>query len=221
MSRRAVVGEFVGTGLLLFVVVGSGLTVGDVGTGTADLFFHAVAVGAALAVLIVLFAATSGSHFNPAVTLAMWRAGRISTSTGFGYAIAQVAGAIVGVAVAHLSFGEPVFTVSGTVRPGWGPLAAELVGTLVLVLLVLGLVEQDNGGLVGPAVGTWVTVMVFSTSSTGFLNPAVTVARAVSDSYTGIAPVSVPGFVIAQVVGGLIAVAASASLAKRPELKGT
>lgn len=222
MKRRAVGAEFFGTGLLLYVVVGSGLTLGDLGAGAAaGLFFHAVAVGAALAVLIVLFSATSGSHFNPAVTLAFWRAGRIDASMASAYVAAQVAGAIAGVAVAHLSFGESVFRIAATARAGWGLVTAELVGTLVLVLLILVLVEQDKARLVGPAVGAWVAAMVFSTSSTGFLNPAVTVARAVTDSYTGIAPVNVPGFVVAQIVAGLVAVAAFGRLVPSPESKGT
>ncbi len=192
----------------------------SVGVAAAGLFFHAVAVGAGLAVLIVLFLSVSGSHFNPAVTLAMWRAGRLEGSTATRYAVAPVTGAVVGVWLAHVSFGEPVFSVASTVRTGWGPVVSELVGTLVLVLLIFVLVDQDRRGWIGPGVGAWVAAVV-STSSTGFLNPAVTIARAFTDSYTGISPAGVPGFIAAQLVGGLLAVVILSRLRPVPEMKET
>lgn len=129
MTRQAVGAEFAGTGLLLYVVVGSGLAVGHLGTDAASgLFFHAVVVGLALAVLIVLFAAVSGAHFNPAVTLAMWRRGTTGGPLAVRYVIAQLLGAVAGVLLAHLSFSETAVSLATTPRTGWGPVVAELIG---------------------------------------------------------------------------------------------
>lgn len=197
MTRRDVSAEFVGTGLLLYVVVGSGLTLDRLdGDPTAGLFFHAVAVGLGLAVLIVLFAVVSGAHFNPAVTLAVWRRRGIDGVAALQYVAAQTAGGVVGVALAHLTFDRGLFLVSGTSRVGWGPMG------------------------IGPAVGGWVAAMIFASSSAGFLNPAVTLARTLTDSYTGIAPSSAPGFIAAQLLGAVLAVVVSTRLVSAPEPKG-
>ncbi len=222
MTRRAVLAEFAGTCLLLYVVVGSGLTLDRLDADPAGgLFFHALAVGLVLAVLIVLFAAVSGAHFNPAVTLAVWRRHGLDSPTAIRYVSAQVAGAVLGVALAHLTFEQGIFSVSTTSRVGWGPMAAEMIGTLVLVLVIVHLVDQDKRSWIGPAVGAWVAVMVFSSSSAGFLNPAVTLARTLTDSYTGIAPSSTPGFIVAQVLGAVLAVVVATRLSPIPEPKGT
>lgn len=220
MTTRATVAEFVGTGLLAFVVVGSGLTVQDLGTDPSGLFFHAVAVGLALAALISVLGSTSGAHFNPAVTLALWSRRLLRVGTAARYWIAQVFGAIAGMALALVSFGKPV-AVSSTVRSGWGPILAEGIATLVLVLLILGLADQDRSAAIAPYAGAWVAAAVFSTVSTGFLNPALTLARMFTDTYTGIAPPNVPGFVVAQLAGAMAAVVLSTNLLIADRQKGT
>lgn len=208
--RSELLAEGVGTGLLLFLVVGSGIAAQDLaGDAAVALFVHAAVVGVGLSVLIVLFITTSGSHFNPAVTLAMWRSGRIAGRPAMAYVAVQLLGALAGVVAAHLTFRFPPLTWATTARDGWGRPLAELIGTFVLVEVILVLVKTGRTGLIGPSVGAWVTAIVFGTSSTGFANPAVTVARLFSNTYTGIAPRWVPGFLIAQLAGALLAVLAA------------
>lgn len=220
--RRSVTGEALGTGLLLFIIVGSGIIAGRSSDDPAlQLLFHAVAVGGGLAVLIAMFANVSGAHFNPAVTIAFRRRGSIDTGTAISYVAAQTFGAILGVAVANLVFAQPVVAVSATVRTGAGALVGELVGTLVLVLLILTLVDQGRTSWIPAGVGVWVTVMVLTTPSGGFLNPAVTLARSLTDTYTGIAPASVPGFVTVQLASGLAAVFLAWHLRTEPVPKGS
>jgi glycerol uptake facilitator-like aquaporin len=212
--------EAVGAGLLLYVIAGSGLAVERLGADPADaLFFHAIAAGVALGVLIALFANTSGSHFNPAVTLAMWRRGSLSGSTATQYVLAQVVGAFLGVWLALATFGRSM-TISTAETTRWESALSELVGTTVLVLLILGAVDQGRTSWIPGLAGGWVAAMVFSSSSTGFLNPAVTLARSFTDSYTGISPTTAPLYVIAQLTGALIAVFLSTRLLAPPDLKG-
>lgn len=205
MSRR-LIAEGLGTALLLFVVVGSGITaetlVADPGIG---LFAHAISVGLGLAALIAMLQTVSGAHFNPAVSVAFWRTGEISAAETVRYMGAQILGAGLGVVTAHLSFGLEPITVGTTVRSGPGVVFSEAVATLVLVLVILGLVRTGRGAAVPAAVGAWVAAVVFATSSTGFANPAVTLARALTDTFTGIAPSSTPGFLLAQLAAGLLA----------------
>ena len=212
MNARPAVAEFVGTGLLAYVVVGSGIAAETPRTdGAAGLFFHAVVVGLALAALIALLSSTSGAHFNPAVTLALWRRRALSGRTAAGYFVAQIVGAAAGVAVGVASFGEAL-ALSSAVRTGWASVLAEGIGTMVLVLLILHLLDEDRTHAVAPLVGAWVGAAVFATISSGFLNPALTVARTFTDTSTGIAPSSAPGFVVAQLIGGLLAVFVSTHL---------
>lgn len=219
--RRELLAEALGTFLLLFVIVGSGIAVDQLATDPAvALFAHAVVVGLALMALIVTFGPISGAHFNPVVTLALWRSGIIAPTGVVPYAIAQTVGAIAGAVVANLSFGSPAVAVSDTARLSLGTGISEIVVTFVLVLLILVLVRIGHTALVAPVVGAWVAAAIFGTSSTGFANPAVTVARLFTESYTGIHPGSVPGFVIAQIVGAASAVVAVAVLAPiREEIK--
>jgi arsenate reductase len=221
MTGHAVGAELAGTGLLAYVVVGSGLTLGRLGADpAAGLFFHGIVVGLAVTVLIAVFAGASGAHFNPAVTLAVWRRGRIHGGVALRYVAAQIVGSVLGVLLANLTFGATALSLGATPRDGWGPLVAELVGTLFLVSLILILGGQGSSSWIGPGVGAWVAAMVFSTSSTGLLNPALTIARTLTDSYAGISPTSVPGLVTAQLLGGLAAVAGSSRLASASDLKG-
>lgn len=205
--KASLLAEGLGTGLLLYVVVGSGIAVERLGADPASgLFVHAAVVGAALAVLIAMFISVSGSHFNPAVTLAMWRSGRATGRLAGGYVVVQLAGAVIGVVAAHLSFEVDPVSLAAVERSGAGRVLAELIATLVLVAVILILVDTGRTTSIPAAVGAWVATIVVATSSTGFANPAVTVARIFSDSYTGIAPRWVPGFVLAQVAGAGLAV---------------
>jgi glycerol uptake facilitator-like aquaporin len=220
MIDRAEVSELVGTALLLFVIVGSGVTVQQLGADPAPgLFYHAVAVGLGLAVLIALFSRISGAQFNPAVTLALWRRQSMRGSTAVRYVAAQGVGAVLGLAAALASFGD-IPTVSTSGGLAWGSVLAEYIGTTVLALLIVGAIDQDRLSWIPAMVGGWVMVMVFSSSSTGLLNPAVTLARILTDTYTGIPPATAPVFIAAQLLGAFTAVFLSTRLLARPEPKG-
>lgn len=211
--RRELVGESLGTALLLYVIVGSGIAAQSLSQDAGvQLFAHAIAVGAGLAVIILMFASVSGSHFNPAVTLAFWMSGDIDSGGAVRYMVAQLVGAVAGVGVANFTFGQDVFAISSTTREGAGLVVSELIGTFVLVLVILALVRLGRSGLVPAAVGAWVAAIVFATASTGFANPAVTVSRMLTDTYTGIAPSSVPWFVVAQLAAAAAAVPVARSL---------
>lgn len=212
MSRE-ILAEGLGTGLLLFLIVGSGISAERLALdpGVA-LFAHAVAVGTGLAVLIVVFGPISGAHFNPVVTLSLWQARIIGPAAVLRYIAAQLVGGAVGVVVANFSFGARAVSVSDTGRMSLGTGVSEVVVTFVLVLLILVLIRIERTALVAPAVGAWVTSAIFATSSAAFANPAVSVTRVLTDTYTGIGPASVPGFVAAQFIGAALAVGATAVL---------
>lgn len=210
--------EALGSALLLFMIVGSGVAAERLAADPAvALMSHAAAVGMALAVLIVVFGPISGAHFNPVVTAALWRSGAVSSTAVVPFLVAQLVGGSAGVVVANLSFAGPPLAVSATARSSVGTIISELVVTFVLLLVILVLVRIEKTSLIAPSVGAWVAAAIFGTSSTGFANPVVTVARMFTDSYTGIAPGSVPGFVLAQIVGATLAVAAVSTLAPRPK----
>ena len=204
--RSRLLAEGLGTGLLLYLVVGSGIAAQSLGQdeGT-QLFSHAVVVGLGLAALIAMFQTISGSHFNPAVTLGLWRTGDLSSSEALRYVGTQLVGAVLGVIAANVTFGEAAMSVSDTVRSGVGLVTAEGIGTFVLVLSILLLVRTSRAPLVPAVVGAWVAAIVFATASTGFANPAVTVARVFTDTYTGIAPESILAFIGVQLLAGLVA----------------
>jgi glycerol uptake facilitator-like aquaporin len=205
MSRK-LLAEAVGTALLLYVVVGSGIAAQ---TQTNDqglqLFAHALTVGLGLGALIAMFIAVSGAHFNPAVTLGMWRDHRISASEAAAYMAVQLGGAIVGVTAANVSFGRAPLSISANLRSEPGMVMAETFVTFTLVLLILALVESGRTSAIPAAVGAWIATAIFASVSTGFANPAVTVARMFTDSYSGIDPSSIPGFVLSQLAAGLLA----------------
>ncbi|MEV0191606.1 aquaporin [Kitasatospora purpeofusca] len=204
---RRLAAELVGTALLAAVVVGSGHQA-DALTSDAGLRFLANvgASAAALAVLITLFGPVSGGHLNPLITAGAWWTGR-GTPAGLplreavGYAAAQTVGAVAGTGLADAMFGHPVLRLS-TVPRGSGALwLAEAVATGTLLLVVTGATAAGRGRLVPALVGLWVVAACWATSSGGFANPAVTLGRALTDGWTGIAPGSVPGFVLAQCAG--------------------
>ncbi|MGQ0849652.1 MAG: aquaporin [Actinomycetota bacterium] len=191
MNRR-VLAEALGTSLLLYVIVGSGIATETLADDPGlRLFAHAIAVGLGLGAVIAVLQTVSGSHFNPSVTLAFWRTRQIEGSEAAGYIAAQVIGAIAGVLAANLSFETALLSISTTARGGIGLVFAEAVATFVLVLAILALARTGRPAAIPIAVGAWVASAVFATSSTAFANPAVTIARIFSDTYTGF-PASSP-----------------------------
>jgi glycerol uptake facilitator-like aquaporin len=205
--RRAALAETIGTALLLWAIVGSGIVVTHDGPLIAQLFPHAVVIGLALFALIVMLAPVSGAHFNPAVTLAAVLLGHLPRARAAAYVLAQLLGAVLGVVVANLMFGLDAVVLSGRDRGGLVLAASEVAATLGLVLLIFLMVRSERtSSTIGAAVGAYIASALIFMPSTAFANPAVTVARTLSDTFTGIAPTSVPGFVAAQLAGALAAV---------------
>lgn len=206
--RRRLLAEAVGTALLVTVVVGSGiaaqqLSPGDVGL---QLLENSTATVLGLAVLILLMGPISGAHFNPVVSAADWLlARRAGTATPgrevLAYALAQVAGAVAGAVLANAMFDLDPLQVATTGRVTTGHLIGEVVATAGLVALIFALARTGRASLSAAAVGAYIGAAYWFTSSTSFANPAVTVGRAFTDTFAGIAPASVPGFVLAQVLG--------------------
>jgi glycerol uptake facilitator-like aquaporin len=205
--RRAVA-EGVGTALLLAAVVGSGI-MGDRlagGNVAIALLANTIATGAALVALILTFGPVSGAHFNPAVTLAdAWQGGLPWREVPV-YLTAQIGGAFLGVAAAHLMFSEPLFFASHHARAGGAQLFSEFVATFGLLSVIWGC-SRLRSSAVPFAVGAYITAAYWFTASTSFANPAVTIARAASDTFAGIRPVDVPGFIAAQIAGAAAATA--------------
>jgi glycerol uptake facilitator-like aquaporin len=209
VARRAT-SEAVGTALLLATVIGSGIMGERLAGGNAAiaLLANALATGCVLIVLILAFGPVSGAHFNPVVTLAAASEGALPWREVPAYLAAQVAGAFGGVAAAHGMFGEPLFFLSRHARQGPAQLWSEVVASFGL-LLVIASVSRHRPTTVPFAVGAYITGAYWFTASTSFANPAVTLARCASDTFAGIRPADVPGFVAAQFVGGALAVALS------------
>lgn len=205
--RRQLIAEFVGTAFLLAAVVGSGIMAARLteDAGLA-LLIGAVVTGAVLAVMIAVFIEISGAHFNPAVTLAAWRLARFPSAHVAPYVLAQLGGGVVGVVVANLMFELPAVAWSTTDRWGTGAGLGEVVATLGLVMLIFVLVRRSWIRAIPAAVGGFIAGAYFFTSSTSFANPAVTLARSLSDTPAGIAVDSVPGFLGAQLIGAFLAV---------------
>lgn len=208
MTRRAVAAEFLGTLLLLVAVVGSGIATATDGAASTQLFQHAVVVGAALTALIVTLGPISGAHFNPAVTVVDAWFGGLSLGRAAGYVVAQLLGAVAGVVLANGMFGEPLVALSGTGRTGGTLVVGEVVATFGLVLVIFGTVRSGNLRAVPATVGAYIAAAIFFTSSASFANPAVTVARALTDTYTGIAAGGIPGFIAGQGAGAVLAAVA-------------
>ena len=208
-NRRArYCAEFIGTAFLLMVVVGSGIMAERLCGGNTGLALlcNAIATGAALVALILTFGSISGAHFNPAVTVADATQLGIAWSDVPGYLLAQVAGAFVGVACSHLMFGLPLFSLSRHPRSGASEMFAEFIATLGLLSVIWGC-SRLRSPLVPFAVGAYITAGYWFTSSTSFANPAVTLARAASDTFAGIRPADTPGFIVAQAAGAAAATA--------------
>jgi glycerol uptake facilitator-like aquaporin len=206
--RRRLVAEGLGTALLLAVVVGSGIMGERLAGGNLALALLAntLATGAGLVVLIGVFGPISGAHFNPVVSLVATLRRELPAREAAVYVAAQVAGAVLGVWAAHAMFAEPVLQVSGKLRSGGAQAFAEVVATFGLVATILGTVRFRPQST-PKAVGFYVTAAYWFTASTAFANPAVTIARSLSDTFAGIAPVCAPAFILAQIVGALLAAA--------------
>ncbi|CAN5869900.1 MIP/aquaporin family protein [soil metagenome] len=205
MTARRLAAEFIGTALLLLAIVGSGIAASTDGPASAQLFQHATIVGAALATLIVTFGSVSGAHFNPAVSVVDSLFGGLTRRLAAGYVVAQVGGAATGVVLANALFGLPAVAIATTHRSGTALIASEVVATYGLLLVIFGVVRSGRAAAVPAAVGSWIAAAIYFTSSASFANPAVTIARLLTDTYTGIAPPAVPGFIGAQVVGAAAA----------------
>jgi glycerol uptake facilitator-like aquaporin len=203
---RRVVAEAVGTALLLAAVVGSGI-MGDRlagGNVAIALLANTLATGAMLVALILTFGPISGAHFNPAVKLADASQGGLAWHEVPTYIAAQIAGAFAGVAAAHLMFSEPLFSASRHVRAGGAQLFSEFIATFGLLSIIWGCARLRSSA-VPFAVGAYITGAYWFTSSTSFANPAVTLARAASDTFAGIRPNDAPGFIAAQFAGAIAA----------------
>lgn len=203
---RKLVAEGLGTALLLATVVGSGIMADELAAGNVALALlcNAIATGAVLVALILTFGTVSGAHFNPVVTVAMASQGALPRAQIAPYVGAQVAGAFGGVALAHVMFGKAIFTASHHVRAGFPQLVSEVVATFGLLAVIFACARRRPTA-VPFAVGAYITAAYWFTASTSFANPAVTLARSVTDTFAGIRPADVGGFVIAQVIGAALA----------------
>ncbi|WP_028639583.1 aquaporin [Novosphingobium acidiphilum] len=206
MIRPALWAEAVGSFMLFATVIGSGIMAEKLAGGNVAiaLLGNTLATGAMLFVLITMLGPLSGAHFNPAVTLVFRLRGELSTGQAIGYAVMQLAGGILGVWTAHLMFDLPVWQLSTKVRSGPGQLTGEAVATFGLLLTILCTIRV-RPQWVPASVALYITAAYWFTSSTSFANPAITIARSLSNSFAGIAPASVPGFIAAQLAGGLAA----------------
>jgi glycerol uptake facilitator-like aquaporin len=205
---RRYVAECVGTAFLLAGVVGSGIMAAKLagGNGALALLCITIPTGAILTVLILTFGPASGAHFNPAVSIAMALRRELPPRVAAAYIAAQIVGGIVGVLAAHAMFELPLWQVSMNVRTGPGQWFAEFVATFGLLLTIFGCVARTPAAI-PYAVGLYITAAYWFTASTSLANPAVTIARALSDTYAGIAPAGVVAFIVAQLFGALAAVA--------------
>jgi glycerol uptake facilitator-like aquaporin len=208
---RRLLAEFTGTALLVAVVVGSGIMAARLSPGQPglELLENALATVAGLAVIIVVLAPVSGAHLNPVISAADWALGR-RRGTGLpgreaaAYAVTQTGGAVGGAVLANLMFALPAVSASRTSRSAPHLWLGELVATTGLVLVVFALARSGKSALAPAAVAGWIGAAYWATSSTSFANPAVTIGRAFSDTFAGIAPGSVPGFIAAQAAGGAL-----------------
>ena len=204
LSRR-LFAEALGTAFLLATVVGSGIMGDQLSGGNVAiaLLANAIATGAILVVLILIFGPVSGAHFNPAVTVSFAIQKENSAGQSLAYIVVQCIGAIIGVMAAHLMFGEPLLTPSTTLRTGLGQWTGEFIATFGLIATIIGCV-RTRPEVVAYAVGLFITAGYWFTSSTSFANPAVTLARAFTDTFSGINPGHMPLFIAVQLAAAVV-----------------
>jgi glycerol uptake facilitator-like aquaporin len=205
---RRLLAEFLGSAFLAAVVIGSGIAAArlsptDIGL---ELFENAAATAAGLFTIILMFGPVSGGHFNPVVSLVDASFGGLRWRDALAYTPAQIAGCITGAITANAMFAQTAITISTKHRASPSHLLAEVIATLGLLLVIFALARTKRGNAAPAAVGAYIGAAYFFTSSTSFANPAIAVGRIFSDSFAGIAPASVPGFVAAELVGGIAAI---------------
>lgn len=217
MNARALAAEFVGSAVLAATVIGSGIAAQNLSGGNVAiaLLANAIATGCILYVIISMFAPLSGAHFNPAVSIAFALRCELLWPLCVLYVVFQIAGMITGAWLAHAMYDLPVLQVSKTVRSSVGIVLGEIVAAFGLVLTIFGLKER-NAPLIPAAVGLYITAAYWFTSSTSFANPAITIARSLSDTFAGIAPANVPTFIACQLAGMFAAVALARWLFRPP-----
>jgi arsenate reductase len=214
MNFKPVFAEFLGTALLVAAVVGSGIMASNLSSDSlVALIANTISTVLALGVLILTLGPVSGAHFNPVVSMALASSGNFKPAGVAPYLVAQFAGAIVGAILANVMFGSEAIQISGKSRINEGAAIGEVVATAGLVFLILNLIDTKRTNLISVAIPAWIGAAYFFTSSTSFANPAVTVGRIFSDSFAGIGPESVTGFVIAQLVGAAIGIVLAKTLA--------
>ena len=202
---RKLLAEFLGTALLVAIVVGSGIMATDLTQDVGlQLLINTIATVFGLAVLILILAPISGAHFNPVVTLIDLIQGKSSVVQFLQYAVVQTAGAISGAFLANAMFDQAIIQTATKIRSGNNLYLAEIVATAGLILVINLLVNQKNLTVIPAAVAAWIGSAYFFTSSTSFANPAVTIGRTFSDSFAGIAPECAPQFIAAQILGAVI-----------------
>ena len=206
--RRRLVAEGLGTAMLLAAVVGSGIMGEQLAGGNVAvaLLANTVATGAALVALILTFGPVSGAHFNPVVSFADASQGGLSFREALAYSSAQIAGALIGVLAAHVMFSQALFSLSRHTRSGFPQILSEAIATFGLLSVIWGC-SRRRSAAVPFAVGAHITAAYWFTASTSFANPAVTIARALSDTFAGIRPADVPGFILGQAIGATAATA--------------
>jgi glycerol uptake facilitator-like aquaporin len=206
IDARRLTAEGLGTALLLAIVIGSGIMGERLAGGNVAiaLLANAIATGAGLVALILMFGTISGAHFNPVVTLSEAWQGNIGRAEVLPYIAVQIAGAFAGVAAAHLMFGEPLFFASEHVRTGAAQWWSELVATFGLLAVIISC-SRSRPAVTPFAVAAYITAAYWFTASTSFANPAVTLARAASNTFAGIRPADAPGFIMAQLLGATAA----------------
>jgi len=206
--KRRLAAEALGTFFLVMAIVGSGIMAQKLAGGNEALALlcNMVSTGAVLFVIITIFISVSGAHFNPAVSLVMWLRGDLARGDALAYIAVQILAGCLGAVAAHLMFGLEPVQLAQTARTGLGQWVGEVIATFGLIATILGCV-RFNAGAIPAAVGLYISSAYWFTSSTSFANPAVTIARAFTDTFTGIAPHHVPAFLAAEVLGALLAAA--------------
>ena len=215
--KREFAAEAIGSFFLFCTVVGSGVMAQRLSGGNQALALlgNSIATGAILFVLVTMLGAISGAHFNPAVTLVFRLRGALSSAAALRHVAAQLGGGILGVWMAHLMFALPILELSTTVRTGTGPWAGEFVATFGLVVTILG-TARHRPQAIPASVALYIVAAYWFTSSTSFANPAITLARALTNSFAGIALADVPAFVAAQLAGALAGLAVAGVLFPEP-----